>query len=163
MKSIKSPVGTTATAAAEIRKIAVNFYKELCHADITDPQCREELLTELSKVRPKEEETKDWLLQYSSSPLGELQALTDSQMDFTNISDKQRKQIFMMFLNTLHIMGNYPPVEHQCFYHSFQKSHFGVLETVTLLCTDYQILSKYLSNRLKDHTEKCKLDTLCAT
>lgn len=59
MLHLKRPDGTITSTPTEMRKIAVDFYKELYHADVTDPQCREELLKELPKLRKGQVESLD--------------------------------------------------------------------------------------------------------
>lgn len=45
--------------AAEMRKIALNFYKELYRVEVTDPHCRAQLLKDLPELRKVQKETLD--------------------------------------------------------------------------------------------------------
>lgn len=160
MVCLRLPDGKVATEPAEMRKHAADFYTDLFRADVCDVDSAAELLQGLPQLCPGDQDTLS-----ADITLDELTAAV-SQMASGKAPgiDGLPSDFFKHFLS---ILGqDLLDVFKECFKKGTlpascwravlsllpKKGDLTLLKNwrpVALLCTDYKILSKVLSNRLK--------------
>lgn len=160
MTCLQLPCGSLTINPNEMRKHAMAFYETLFGAEPCDMECRKELLEGLPQLSQEERERLD-----SELTLEELGAAVN-QITFGRAPgiDGFSTDFFKQFWNTLG--SDLHAVLAECFRSgsfpvSCQRAVLSLLpkkedlalvknwRPVALLCTDYKVLSRALSNRLK--------------
>ena len=161
MTCLKLPGGRVTTSPGEMRTHAVSFYADLFGAEQCSMECREELLEGLPQLIPGEKAALDSELtleeltvavnQMASGRAPGIDGLsTDFYQRFWNTLGPDLHSVLLECFRTGSL-----PVSCQRAVLSLlpKKGDLALLKNwrpVALLCTDYKVLSRALSNRLKD-------------
>lgn len=122
---------------AEMRQIAVKFYKELYHVDVTDQQCREVLLKHLLNLKKKKKLDLGLKLQELTSAV--TAAIHGQASGITGVPTKFYKHLWEK-LESFMDNGKLPTRPFLFFFK--KKGYLVVLHTlrlVSLLCRDQKI------------------------
>uniref|UniRef100_A0A4W6F6F5 Reverse transcriptase domain-containing protein n=1 Tax=Lates calcarifer TaxID=8187 RepID=A0A4W6F6F5_LATCA len=161
MTCLKLPGGSITTDPAVMRKHAMDFYAGLFRSEPCDRECREELLKDLPQLSAEEKADldKELTLEELTSAVNQLASGRAPGIDglpidffktFWNIMGRDLHGVFMECYKTGCL-----PVSCQRAVLSLlpKKGDLALLKNwrpVALLCSDYKVLSRALSNRLKE-------------
>jgi len=160
MTCLKLPGGRVTTSPGEMRSHAVDFYTELFGAECCSMECREELLEGLPQLSPGEQAVMDCTLtleeltaavnQMASGRAPGIDGLsTDFYKHFWNTLGPDLYSVLLECFRT----GSLPvSCQRAVLFLLPKKGDLALLKNwrpVALLCTDYKVLSRALSNRLK--------------
>lgn len=162
MLYLKRPDGSTTTSSEEMRRIAVEFYKDLYHKEATDLKCSEELMKDLPRLLEEQKEALDTDIELQELSTAVKQLSTGRAPGIDGLPAEFYKHFWEALGADLHKVFNWSfnngKLPMSCTRAALsllpKKGDLGVLKNwrpVALLCTDYKILSKCLSNRLKDY------------
>ncbi|KAI4883755.1 hypothetical protein NFI96_007667 [Prochilodus magdalenae] len=160
MLHLRSADGRVTTVPAEMRTLATDFYKGLYAPVECDPSCRDELLCDLPRITGEQVDLLEAVL--------ELQELTTAAQEQTSGRapgiDGLPAEFYKHFWGTIgedlfavfkccFSEGRLPVSSSRAVLSLLPKAgDLGLLKNwrpVALLCSDYKILAKCLSNRLK--------------
>ena len=162
MTCLKLPGGRVTTDPGEMRRHAVEFYSGLFGAEDCDVHCTEELLEGLPQLSPRERDLLDIDLSLEELTTavdqmasGRSPGLDGLPIDFFktlwNIIGPDLHEVFLDCLKS----GLLPVSCRRAVLSLLpKKGDLALLKNwrpVALLCTDYKVLSRALSNRLKEH------------
>ncbi|KAK2897108.1 hypothetical protein Q8A73_013488 [Channa argus] len=162
MTCLKLPGGRLTSNPSEMRRHAVDFYSDLFSAEDCNMEHREKLLDGLPQLAQEElaaldspltlEELTDVVNQMATGRAPGIDGLSiDFFKRFWNVIGPDLHAVFMECLDRVSL-----PVSCQRAVLSLlpKKGDLALLKNwrpVALLCTDYKVLSRALSNRLKDY------------
>lgn len=159
---LKIPGGSVTTDQQEIQSYALSFYEDLYHSESCDDTATDELLCDLSKLTEEERSELDRPLSF-----GEIsQAVQDLSSGKSPGLDGLTAEFFKSFWNVLGLdlfevflegidQGTLPLSCRRAILTLIpKKGDLGCLKNwrpVSLICVDFKILSKSLTNRLKKY------------
>lgn len=161
MMHLKLPNGTLTTDPAEMRKIAIDFYSELFRADRCDADCEAEILGGLPQLDEVQSASLESTISFEemSEAVQQLSCGRSSGIDglpsefFKRFWTLLGKDVFEALTSCLD-SGTLPVSCTRAVLTLLpKKGDLGLLKNwrpVSLLCTDYKIVAKCLSNRLKE-------------
>uniref|UniRef100_A0A8K9XWG7 Reverse transcriptase domain-containing protein n=1 Tax=Oncorhynchus mykiss TaxID=8022 RepID=A0A8K9XWG7_ONCMY len=150
MLCLHLPDGKVTTDDSEMRQHAVDFYSALYKAEDCDSLCTEQLLHGLPQLGPEQRVALD-----SDITQAEPLASMVYHLSFISTFGGLLRMIFMkwcvnLFMGVLFLY----PVNLRCFHCCQKKGDLALIKNwrpVALLCAEYKIVSKRLSNRLKEY------------
>ena len=164
MTGFQLPDGSVTSDSVGMRNHAVDFYTELYRAGECDAQCAAELLQELPELSQAERTIldRDFSLEELRKAVEELTTGRAPGIDglsadfYKHFWDCVGVDLYEVLLES-HNRGSLPTSCRRAVLSLLpKKGDLALLKNwrpVALLCTDYKILSKALSNRLKDYME----------
>ena len=164
MTCLELPGGGVTTDPVLMRSHAINFYTNLFGAEHCDDACVVELLEELPCLSSAEKESLDTELSYEelTAAMGQLNSgrapgIDGLTTDFFKCFWEWIGPDFYEVIKACYIDGCLPVSCRRAVLSLLPKQgDLALLKNwrpVALLCTDYKVLSRALSNRLKDYLE----------
>ena len=161
MTCLKLPGGRVTTSPGEMRTHAMDFYADLFEAEQCSMECREELLEGLPQLIPGEKAALDSELTLDELTAAVNQMASGRAPGIDGLSTDFYKRFWNILGHDLHgvllecFRTGSLPVSCQRAVLSLlpKKGDLALIKNwrpVALLCTDYKVLSRALSNRLKD-------------